>query len=521
MNLSLRDVRIQLGLVAAYIVAGKLSLSFALVDDRISAVWLPTGIALAAIVLHGVRLWPAIAIGAFLVNLSTGGSAVASAGIALGNTLEAVIGGALVRRFACGRDAFALPGGVFAFAVLAGVLATLVAACFGVASLALGGFIVADELLEAWLTWWIGDAVGAIIVAPVIVLWWNDPRPSRMPGHHGEALIAFLALVTTAILVMGGVLPSAVEGDSLEYLCLLPLVWIASRFGPREAGTAALALCAIAIWGTLRGHGPFTRGEPNRALVLLQAFMGAAAVMSLAVAALSARRRRLEVELERSNAELEQFAYVASHDLQEPLRAVASYSEVLQRRYRGRLDEAGDRYLAQVHDGAKRMLAMVQGLLDYARIGREAKVEPVDLAIVLGEILHDLEPAIHDAGAVLTHDELPQVRAVRSDMYRLFLNLLGNALKFRGSAPARVHIACERRGKRWMISVRDNGIGIDPAHRERIFSMFGRLHGDEQPGYGIGLAVCKKIVERSGGEISLQSQPGQGSTFTFTLPSGA
>ena len=227
-------------------------------------------------------------------------------------------------------------------------------------------------------------------------------------------------------------------------------------------------------------------------------------------------------ELERSNAELEQFAYVASHDLQEPLRMVTSYLQLLQRRYRNKLDADGEEFIAFAVDGANRMKTLIQDLLAYSRTGtRSLELLPTDVEMVLGEVLLNLKPAIEESAAAVTHDPLPMVMADRVQLTQLLQNLIGNAIKFRDGLPPRVHLGAGCQNGQWVFSVRDEGIGMDAQHLERIFVIFQRLHSREQyPGTGIGLAICKKIVERHGGRISVESEPGRGSTFYFILPGG-
>jgi PAS domain S-box-containing protein len=229
--------------------------------------------------------------------------------------------------------------------------------------------------------------------------------------------------------------------------------------------------------------------------------------------------RKVE-ELNRSNEELGQFAYIASHDLQEPLRMVASYTQLLSRRYKGKLDPEADEFIAFAVDGASRMQRLIQDLLAYSRVGTNG-LDLLDASSeeALQQALINLRGAIEESGALITHDPLPAVLADKMQLIQLFQNLLGNAIKYQRPGIPRVQISAARNGdKQWTFSVKDNGLGIDPLYFDRIFGMFQRLHKREEfAGTGIGLAICKKIVERHGGSISVESQPGQGSTFHFAL----
>jgi PAS domain S-box-containing protein len=225
-------------------------------------------------------------------------------------------------------------------------------------------------------------------------------------------------------------------------------------------------------------------------------------------------------ELERLNAELQQFGYIVSHDLQEPLRTINSYVQLLARRYRGKLDAEADDFIAFAVDGTQRMQALITDLLAYTRMGGTAQeFTAVDCEALLARVLGDLQLAIKDSAAEATHDALPTVHGDAGQLSLVFQNLIGNALKFRGEAAPRIHVSARRDGAQWVFSVRDNGIGIDPQHAERIFQIFQRLHPRRKYlGTGIGLAICKKIVERHGGRIWVESELGKGATFYFTVP---
>jgi len=235
---------------------------------------------------------------------------------------------------------------------------------------------------------------------------------------------------------------------------------------------------------------------------------------------------RKVAELARSNADLEQFAYVASHDLQEPLRMVAAYTQLLAERYRGKLDENADKFIGYASEGALRMQSLIQDLLAFSRVGRDGSGR-VDCNAVMEEVLGSLGSAIQESGAVVTHAALPEVWAKRTQMAQVFQNLIGNAIKFRGKEPPAISVEAEKAGQQWLFSVSDNGIGIAPEYAENVFVVFQRLHArTEYPGNGIGLAICKKVVERNGGKIWVEARAGhdsdhssdRGSVFKFTMP---
>lgn len=234
------------------------------------------------------------------------------------------------------------------------------------------------------------------------------------------------------------------------------------------------------------------------------------------------RLRAQAGELERSNRELEQFAYVASHDLQEPLRIVSSYVQLLARRYSGRLDQDADEFISFTVEGVSRMKNMINDLLAYSKVGsRGREFAPVAMEGILTRVMDHLQLAIGDHDAAVTHDPLPVVQGDDLQMTQLLQNLIGNAIKFRGPTPPRIHVGVRKQDAHWLFFVRDNGIGMDPQYAERIFAIFQRLHSrDEYPGTGIGLAICRKIVEQHGGRIWVDSEPGKGATFYFTLQPG-
>jgi PAS domain S-box-containing protein len=229
---------------------------------------------------------------------------------------------------------------------------------------------------------------------------------------------------------------------------------------------------------------------------------------------------KLTDELKRSNEDLQQFAHVASHDLQEPLRGVASFARLLEKRYKGKLDEKADEFIDYMIDDTKRMQLLIKDLLEYSRVSvRAIAFRPTNCSVALEQAIYNLRSAIEESGVEVTYDLLPTVMGDEAQLSRLFQNLIGNAIKFRGQEPIKIHISARLKEDEWIFSIRDTGIGIDPKQAERIFVIFQRLHTrGEYPGTGIGLSICKRIVERHGGQIWVESELGKGSTFYFTIP---
>jgi two-component system sensor histidine kinase/response regulator len=234
------------------------------------------------------------------------------------------------------------------------------------------------------------------------------------------------------------------------------------------------------------------------------------------------RARQAEDALRRSNDELQQFAYMISHELNEPLRMVASYTQLLAKRCAGRLDQQADEYIAITVSAATRMQAFVQDVLNFSSAGApDCVIQPVSAEAVLATALFELQLIVKESGAIVTHDPLPTIAGNEARLVRLFANLIGNSIKYRRPETPHIHISARERNGFWQFAFRDNGIGIDPQYWDRIFTVFKRLHGSEYPGSGVGLALCKRVVENHGGTIWLESAPGEGSTFYFTIPQHA
>ena len=296
---TLRRVGLLVGLAAAYFVAGRLGLRFAVVNPNATAVSPSAGVALAALLLVGYDVWPAIMVGAFLVHLSTTGSVPSAVAIAAGNTLEGLLGAYLVNRFARGRRVQERARDVFALGLLAGIVSTAVGATAGVLAISLDGLAHWSDFGSIWLTWWLGDAVGDMVVAPAVLFWALHPRVRWTRREALEVAALLLAVVVVGIAVFDGLFPWRDRHYPLEFLSVPLLLWAAFRFEPREAATAVLVLSGVAIAGTLAGFGPFARPTYDESLLLLQAFTGVTAIMTLVLAAAVAERREAEERLRR------------------------------------------------------------------------------------------------------------------------------------------------------------------------------------------------------------------------------
>ena len=282
---------------AVYFLAGKLGSYLAFVNASASAVAPAAGVALAAFLIFGYRVWPAIVVGAFLLNISTAWSLTAAAAIGVGNTLEALLGAYLVNRFAGGRRAFQSAVNILRFSALVALASTTVSATVGVVSLSLTGFATWSDYGSIWVTFWLANVTGSLLVAPFALLWSSGPwqRWTLSKINEAAALLGVLALVGWVI--FGGILPAEVRSYPLEFLCIPIILWAAFRFGRREVATTVVLLSSIAIWGTLSGHGPFVRVSPNESILLLQTFMSLTAVLSAALAALVSEYALAEAQL--------------------------------------------------------------------------------------------------------------------------------------------------------------------------------------------------------------------------------
>jgi signal transduction histidine kinase len=526
----LRQALACIGVFIGYVAGARFGLSLDPLEGFATLVWPPTGIALGCLIRFGPWLWPGVAAGALVANRWSGAPWSVAAGIALGNTLEAILGARLLRCTRGGKKPIRRLR--HAAALLAAALASpVVSASVGVLCLWLAGITPLNRELATWKAWWLGDVLGALVVAPVVMNW--DPRffLGWSRARWLEAAFLSAAVVASAALSFSGGLTTPLQQPHMIFPVL---IWAALRFGPPAAAGSVLAAAAIAVAFTADGRGPYAVGPLHERLTALQGFMGNAAITSLFLAAGSAERERALASLRRKRRALEQalgardeFLSIASHELRTPLAAlslqVSGLQRVLSRREAGGQASGSDlervgRAVRQV----ERLARLVDQLLDVSQIaaGRlSLQRESVDLSELVRSVIHTLSEEAARVGCAV--NLLAPAHVLGSwDSFRLeqvLTNLLTNAFKYGAGKPIEVRLEAD--DTRALLQVRDGGIGIAPDALQRIFERFERVTTRGQHrSLGIGLYIARQVVEAHAGKIDVQSTPGEGSCFRVELP---
>src|SRR5213596_2012131 len=514
-----------------YFIAGKLGLSLAFLHASASPVWPSAGIALAVLLLLGYRIWPAILVGAFLVNATTAGNVATSLAIAAGNTLEAVCGAWLVNRFAGGTSVFDRPQGVFKFA-LAAVVSTIVSPFFGVTSLALGGFADWANYSAIWLTWWLGDATGDLLIAPLIILWSVASKRRWNNSQAVEVGVLLLLLFVLSEAVFSGWVAISARNYPVAFICGPVVIWTAFRFTQRETATGIFILSAIAVWGTLHGFGPFVRETENQSLLALQSWAAVLTITAMALSAGMAERQRAEEALQQQKAVVEtanrtkdQFLAMLSHELRTPLTPVISALEGLETEP-GQTEDA-KAALAMIHRNVELETQLIDDLLDVTRIAKDKlqlRFAPVDAHLAISNVVEICRAEV-DSKKLHVHLNLRanshNVAADAAKFQQIIWNLLKNAIKF---TPEEGEIAISSLNPSpevLTISMRDTGIGMDPEVMQRIFDPFEQGNRSLERrfgGLGLGLAISKSLAQAHGGTLTAKSDGrDRGSTFLLSM----
>jgi signal transduction histidine kinase/ActR/RegA family two-component response regulator len=518
-------------LTALYFVAGKLGLHLAFLHQSASPVWPPAGIALAALLVMGYRMWPAIFIGAFLVNATTAGNPLTSIGIAAGNTLEALCGAWLVNHFADGTRVFDCARNVFIFSVAA-LVSTLVSPSIGVTTLALGDFASWSNYGPIWLTWWLGDAAGDLIIAPLILLW---SIPSRQRWTRREAVevgILLLLLVCLGQIVFGGWASISARNYPISFICGPVVIWTAFRFSQRETATGIFILSTIAIWGTLHGNGPFIMETENQSLLTLQTWTAVLTITAMALSAAMAERRRAVAVIEQQKAAVEtanrtkdHFLAMLSHELRTPLTPVMTTLDTLELDF-AQTEEA-KAALAMVRRNVELESQLIDDLLDLTRIAKdklELKFDTLDAHEAVLNVMEICRAEAHGKQQRVYCDLRAGAHHIAGDsakFQQIIWNLLKNAIKFTPEHGEITVSSANPAPQTLSISIRDTGIGIDPEIIDRVFDPFqqGELTSRRRfGGLGLGLAISKSLAQAHGGTLVARSAGrDQGTTFLLTL----
>ncbi|WMT79680.1 MASE1 domain-containing protein [Bradyrhizobium sp. Ash2021] len=523
---------------AIYFVLAKGGLALASINPSATPIWPPTGVALAAVLLWGYRTWPAIFMAAMIANATTAGSVATAIAIATGNTLEAVVGAYFINRWSSGCNTFSTPNSVAKFVLICVVIATPISASIGLTSLATVGYIERTNFANAWVTWWLGDVTGALVIAPVIVLWASSPYHAFNRKEFLETVGVLATAAAVGLIAFSPLIEQTPSRTPLGFLAILPMLWAALRRGPRDTATVALVLAGITIWGTLTGGGPFTTADLNVSFLLVLMFLISITVPSLLLSAdVEVRKkaegslRRAQIGLERkvaertrelelANAAKSRFLAMASHDLRQPLHALGLFVAQLRTPLK-----PGERTktIERIDATRKEMDEMFNSLLDISRLDAGV-LTPKITEFPIARLLQKIETRFDQA----TREKGLRLRVRRSDAWvrsdamlleRILFNLISNAVRYtlRGG----IIVGCRQRGEMLRIEVWDSGPGIPEDQKQNIFGEFFQLPAPERNRYGglgLGLAIVDRLRRLLNHQIDLASTVGRGSRFAILVP---
>ncbi|MEH2505315.1 MULTISPECIES: MASE1 domain-containing protein [unclassified Bradyrhizobium] len=529
------------GLVAIgliYFALAKGGLALASIHPSATPIWPPTGVALGAVLLWGYRTWPAIFTAAVIANATTAGSVATAIAIATGNSLEAIVGAYLINRWSGGCNTFSMPNSVAKFALICFVIATPISASIGLISLATAGYIEPTNFVDAWVTWWLGDVTGALVIAPVIVLWASSHYHAFNRNEFLETVGVLATAATVGLIAFSPLIEQTPSRDPLGFLAILPMLWAALRRGPRDTATVALVLAGITIWGTLMGGGPFTTADLNASFLLVLMFLISITVPSLLLSAdVEVRKkaeeslRRAQIELERkvaertqelelANAAKSRFLAMASHDLRQPLHALGLFVAQLRTPLKSR---ERTKTIERVDATRKEMDDMFNSLLDISRLDA-GMLTPKITEFPIARLLETLETRFDQA----TREKGLRLRVRRSDAWvrsdamlleRILLNLVSNAVRY--TLQGGIIVGCRRRGEMLRIEVWDSGPGIPEDQKQNIFGEFFQVPApgrNQYSGLGLGLAIVDRLRLLLNHQIELASTVGRGSRFAILVP---
>ncbi len=497
-------------LAAVYVVTARFGFELDAVNKFATLVWLPSGIAVSALLLFGIRFWPGIALGAIVANMLNGAPFPVAIGIGIGNTLEALVCIYLLRRKGF-MNSFNQVRNVYLFLLVAVPQSSAISATIGVTSLYLGGIIPPASFYMTWIAWVLGDAISMLVIVPLVLTWKSFPQIKLSAKRVIETLMLVISLAIVGMLVF---FTTSVDYP-ITYLVFLPLIWAAVRFGQYGATIVVLILSIMAVTGTVLGLTPFSIGRLSDDLLSVQSFMGIITGTSLILAAVVTERK----ELERRK---DDFIAIASHELKTPVTSIKLYMQLLHRKFKLAKDQKSADSVAKMDGQLNKLTDLINDLLDVS------KIEGGKLRLNLGNFdLNNLVEETSENMQVTTKHlitkKLKSVGVVYGDRDRIgqvITNFLSNAIKY-SPGKDKIIIKTIKEKKGLTVSVRDFGVGLNLKEQGKVFERFNRA-GQEGPGglpgLGIGLYISKEIINRHNGKIWVESRKGKGSTFSFSIP---
>ncbi len=531
---------------AAYFITARIGLSLDAVSGFATLVWAPTGIALAAILILGYRYWPGIMLAAFLVNLTTEAPPLVALGISIGNTLEALVGAYLLNRFVKFQKSLERVKDVLGLVVLAALFSTLVSATIGVLSLLLGGVITASAYGSTWIAWWVGDMLGALVVAPLLLVWSERLRTAIDLRRFFKAMIPVVILIAVSIPIFHGFLWAGIRPFMFAYIIFPILIWIALRFNQHGSVTATFIVSVVAIWGTIASFDTSSGNTLTQNLLLLQSFIGVTAVTFMTMAAVVSEREKTQKHqqhlihrtilltkqrqrLKALNQAKDEFISVASHQLRTPATGVKQYIGLLLQDYAGKLSPDQHRYAEIAYESNERQLKVINDLLHVARLDsgklHVAKTN-CDISQLIADVIDQQSKEFERRGQKLTFSpsKKPVKARLNKDLMHMVLeNIIDNAGKYSPKG-GEISVSVVQANKQVKVRISDRGIGIDKKDQKKLFRKFSRLpnsRSSDVNGSGLGLYWAKKVIHMHGGSISLTSKLNQGSTFIISLPTNS
>lgn len=501
-------------LFCAYLLSAKLGLSLSAVSGFATLIWLPTGLSFAALYLWGKRFWPAITLGALAANMWMGAPLVTALFIAGGNTLEAVAGVYLFRKFSAADSGLERVRDVGAFVFFGALMSTLISATIGVSALYFSGIVSLGTFSQTWSAWWIGDVLSNLVVAPFIMIWARKSNFETNSPRKIEGIVLGTLVLVLCSLVFSNWLSPEIQQYLRPHWIFLLLIWATLRFGQKANVSLTLALAVIAIACTILGSGPYADQSLSENLILLQMFTGAVALSGLFFGALG-REKEHALRMRTD------FISIASHELRTPLTGLHLSLKILKDYQKENPSSQVGNAIMALDRQAGKLTKLVDSLLNVAQIENGNLIlekKETDVSLLVHDVSLGLGELLERTSCSLKLDIQPSVRSICSSygIEQVLTNLLMNSMKY--GAGKDVRITLLSLGNRIRLSVKDQGRGISSEHHQKIFERYQRVDNNETQGLGLGLYISKLIIDAHNGSISVDSEPGKGSTFTVEFP---